>query len=228
MNLPGIDASTTNKILRYEIGSNLGSLNFSSSFSQNNAGAILSTKYKRDTTVFSNLSEANDTISNLIDTLYYTSSILYDTGAVLENRIGVPDSTGIILKGTILSDTISIFPVSKNYWGYIQSADSLNITDSLLLGKDTSINNKGLSDFASSPYKSSFSIPIAGGEKYIYYAYPATYPDLTSVMVGPFESVDAFTKIERNVINAQGYSQAYKIYVSINNFSDKVEKIIIN
>jgi hypothetical protein len=96
------------------------------------------------------------------------------------------------------------------------------------LGRDTTVNNKGFSDFASSPSKSSFSIPIAGGEKYIYYAYPAKFPDLTSVMVGPFESVDAFTKIIRIVVNAEGYSQPYKIYVSINNFSDKVEKIIIN
>ena len=227
LNLPGIDASTTNKILRYEIGSNLGSLNFSSSFSQNNAGPRETTTYKKNASNFIR-TDSTDIVSNLTDTLYYTSTILYDTGAVLENRIGVSDSTGIILKGTIISDTISIFPISKNYWGYLQSADSLNITDSLLLGKDETINNKGLSDFASSPYKSSFSIPIAGGEKYIYYAYPASYPDLTSVMVGPFESVDAFTKIVRNVINAQGHSQAYKIYVSINNFSDKVEKIIIN
>ena len=223
-----IVASSTNKILRYEIGKNLGSLKFSSNFVQKNAGAVLSTKYKRDTTVFSNLSEGTDTISNLTDTLYYTSSILYDSGAILTNRIGDLDSTGRINRGTIISDSISIFPVSNNYWGYLQNADSLNITDSLLLGKDTTVNNKGFFEFASSPSKSSFSIPIAGGEKYIYYAYPAKYPDLTSVMVGPFESVDAFTKIIRNVVNAQGYSQPYKIYVSANNFSDKVEKIIIN
>ena len=227
LNLPGIDASTTNKILRYEIGSNLGSLNFSSSFSQNNAGPRETTTYKKNASNFIR-TDSTDIVSNLTDTLYYTSTIAYDSGAILTNRIGDLDTLGRINRGTILSDTISIFPVSKNYWGYFQSADSLNITDSLLLGKDTSINNKGFSDFASSPYKSSFSIPIAGGEKYIYYAYPATYPDLTSVMVGPFESVDAFTKIVRNVINEQGHSQAYKIYVSINNFSDKVEKIIVN
>ncbi len=223
-----IAASSTNKSLRYEIGKNLGSLKFSSNFVQNNAGAILSTQYKRDTTVFSNLSEGTDSISNLTDTLYYTSTIAYDLGAILTNRIGILDTVGRINRGTILSDTISIFPVSKNYWGYLQNADSLSISDSLLLGRDTTINNKGFSDFASSPSKTSFSIPIAGGEKYIFYAYPASYPDLTSVMVGPFESVDAFNKIIRNVVNAQGFSQPYKIYVSINNFSDKVEKIIVN
>ena len=47
-------------------------------------------------------------------------------------------------------------------------------------------------------------------------------------MVGPFESIDAFEKTQRNITNSQGYSQLYKIYVSINNFSDKVEKIVIN
>ena len=227
LNLPTISASSKNKTLRYEIGTNLGNLNFSSNFTQNNAGARITTTYKKNASNFIR-TDSTDIVSNLIDTLNYTVTILYDSGAILTNRIGELDTVGRINRGTILSDTISIFPVSKNYWGYLQNADSLNITDSLLLGRDTTINNKGFSDFASSPSKSSFSIPIAGGEKYIFYAYPAAYPDLTSVMVGPFESVDAFTKIIRNVVNAQGYSQPYKIYVSINNFSDKVEKIIIN
>ena len=222
-----IAASSTNKSLRYEIGKNLGSLQFSSNFEQNNAGPRLTTTFKKNASNFIR-TDSTDIISNLTDTLYYTSTIAYDSGAILTNRIGILDTVGRINRGTILSDTISIFPVSKNYWGYLQNADSLNITDSLLLGRDTTVNNKGFSDFASSPSKSSFSIPIAGGEKYIYYAYPAKFPDLTSVMVGPFESLDAFTKIIRNVVNAEGYSQPYKIYVSINNFSDKVEKIIIN
>jgi len=222
--LPTIDESTTNKILRYEIGDSLGVLEFSSYFIQNNAGERKTTTYKQNGL---NFSDSTVNITALTDTLYYTSSILYDTGAVLINRIGVSDSTGIILKGTIVSDTISIFPISKNYWGYSLYADTLNISDSLMLGLD-STSGKGFSDFANSASKTSFTIPITGGENYIYYAYPAFYPDLTSIMVGPFESIDAFTKIIRNVKNAQNYTQAYKIYVSINNFSDKVEKIVIN
>ena len=225
--IDAIDASSTNKSLRYEIGKNLGSLKFSSNFVQNNAGLRVTTTFKKNSTNFIR-TDSTDIISNLTDTLYYTSTILYDSGAILTNRIGVLDTVGRINRGTIISDSISIFPVSNNYWGYLQNADPSYITDSILLGKDTSINNKGFSEFASSPAKSSFSIPIAGGEKYIYYAYPAKFPDITSVMVGPFESIDAFTKIIRNVVNAQGYSQSYKIYVSTNNFSDKVEKIIIS
>ena len=225
--IDAIDASSTNKSLRYEIGKNLGSLKFSSNFVQNNAGLRVTTTFKKNSTNFIR-TDSTDIISNLTDTLYYTSTILYDSGAILTNRIGVLDTVGRINRGTIISDSISIFPVSNNYWGYLQNADPSYITDSILLGKDTSINNKGFSEFASSPAKSSFSIPIAGGEKYIYYAYPAKFPDITSVMVGPFESIDAFTKIIRNVVNAQGYSQSYKIYVSTNNFLDKVEKIIIS
>ena len=225
--LPTIDETTTDKVLRYEIGDTLGLLQFSSNFIQNNAGERITTTYKQNGLNFSSYPDSTVNITALTDTLYYTSSILYDTGAVLINRIGVTDSTGIILKGTIVSDTISIIPISKNYWGYSLYADTLNISDSLMLGLD-STSGKGFSDFANSASKTSFTIPITGGENYIYYAYPASYPDLTSIMVGPFESVDAFTKIIRNVVNAQGYTQAYKIYVSINNFSDKVEKIVIN
>ena len=177
-----IDASSTNKTLRYEIGDSLGVLQFSSNFIQNNAGERETTTYKQNGIIFSSHPDSTVRITALTDTLYYTSTILYDTGAVLTNRIGVLDST----------------------------------------------SGKGFSDFANSASKTSFTIPITGGENYIYYAYPAFYPDLTSIMVGPFESIDAFAKIIRNVVNAQGYSQAYKIYVSINNFSDKVEKIVIN
>jgi hypothetical protein len=145
--LPTISASSTNKSLRYEIGTNLGNLNFSSAFSQNNAGPRVTTTYKKNTSNFIR-TDSTDIVSNLTDTLYYTSTILYDSGAVLMNRIGELDTVGRINRGTILSDTISIFPVSKNYWGYFQNADSLSISDSLLLGRDTTINNKGFSDFS--------------------------------------------------------------------------------
>lgn len=222
--LPTIDSSTKNKILRYEIGFPIGDLHLSSSFTQNNAGVRLTTTYRRNSSIFS---DSTDRVSILTDTLYYTSSIFYDSGAILKNRIGNLDTIGRVTRGTINSDTISIFPFSKTYWGNSLYSDTINITDSLLLGLDTS-RGFGYSDTAYSAAKTNFNIPVYGGEKYIYYAYPAIYPDLTSIMVGPFESLDAFTKYEKNVVNAQGYRVSYKIYISINNFSDKVEKIVIN
>ena len=222
--LPEIDVNSTSKILEYEIGKDLGTINLSSNFVQNDAGSVNSIVYMKNGTI---ITDSSDIVSALDTTILYTSTYAYDSGMTKVNRIGSLDSTGKILAGTITSDTITIKPIAKNYWGYSLYADSTNISDSLMLGID-STSGKGFSDFANSASKTSFTIPITGGENYIYYAYPAFYPDLTSIMVGPFESIDAFTKIIRNVKNAQNYTQAYKIYVSINNFSDKVEKIVIN
>ena len=63
--MPSIDASSTNKSLRYEIGTNLGNLSFSSSFSQNNAGARITTTYKKNATNFIR-TDSTENISNLI------------------------------------------------------------------------------------------------------------------------------------------------------------------
>jgi hypothetical protein len=217
--LPSVDSSTTFKELTFEIGANIGTVNFSSKYAQNDAGSISSQVYKKNGV---DLGGSSDNISSLISILRYTSVINYNTGPTKINRIGNLDTTGRILANSVISDTIILKPISKNYWG---SSDSINISNVEFLGTDTIINNSG---FATSATKGTFNIIITSGEKYIYYAYPATYPDLTSIMVGPFESIDAFEKTERNITNSQGYSQLYKIYVSINNFSDKVEKIIIN
>ena len=217
--LPKIDSSTTFKELTYEIGSNIGTINFSSKYVQNDAGSIISQVYKKNGI---DLGGSSDNIISLISILKYTSVINYNTGPTKFNRIGNLDTTGRILANALLSDTIILKPISKNYWG---SSDSINIANAQFIGTDTTVNNSGL---ATSAAKGSFNITITSGEKYIYYAYPASYPDLTSIMVGPFESIDAFEKTQRNITNSQGYSQLYKIYVSINNFSDKVEKIVIN
>ena len=218
LDLPKIDINTTSKTLEYEIGSNLGRINLSSKFIQNDAGRVLSIIYKKNGV---NITDSSDIISSLDSTLFYTSTYFFDSGLTKMNRIGYFDTTGKVLAGSILSDSITIKPLPKSYWGY---SDSANIVDAQLKGTDTTINNSG---FARSQAKSSFNISLSGGEKYIYYAYPASYPNLYSVMVGPFESIDAFTKVTRSVVNAQGYVQLYNIYVSINNFSDKVEKIEI-
>lgn len=93
---------------------------------------------------------------------------------------------------------------------------------------DTPTNVEILANFAmlsSTNDRTSFSIPITGGDHHIYLAAPASYGDLTSIMVGVFESLPAFNKITRNVTNAQGVTTSYYIYVSQNVFSEDVNLI---
>jgi hypothetical protein len=162
----------------------------------------------------------SNTIDALTSTIQYNVVVNYAKGAVKNNSIGVPDSTGIIVAGSTSSVPISFTPLSSNYYGASFSGD---ITDSLILAASS------FHELATSKAKPSFTIPIVTGvEKFIYYAYPQSYGTLSSIVVGPFESIGAFTLIQRNVVNAQGYSQAYNIYVSNNYFTIDVENIVIN
>jgi hypothetical protein len=82
-----------------------------------------------------------------------------------------------------------------------------------------------MNEFATSREKSTFSISVSSGTKYLFYAYPAGYSNLSSLSVGGFESLAAFTPITRIFVNARGYSSSYIIYVSNNNFSSSVDNI---
>ena len=55
--------------------------------------------------------------------------------------------------------------------------------------------------------------------EYIFYAYPSALGNLTSIKIGGFESIDAFNRTSVSLINAQGYSMPYYVYVSQNYFN---------
>ena len=194
----------------FEVGANLGTINLTSTFTQRDAGAITNTKYQKSGT---DLAGTTDIISSLTTPLQYTAVIQYAKGSVKLNNIDVPDSTGIIQAGSITSALTTLFtPAAKKYYG---SSLSNNITDAdLLAGSSEFVSNNA------SILKSSFTIPISGGSKYIYYAYPVkyidnitSYPTSIAIWVGGFESTGSFTKTIKSVTNAQNFTQDYYIYV---------------
>ena len=187
-------------------------INLASTYTQRDAGAVTSTKYQKSGV---DLAGTTDIISSLITPLQYTAVIQYAKGAVKLNNLDVPDSTnGIIQAGTITSGLTTLFiPAAKKYFG---SSSSNVISDADLLA--------GSSEFVASNntsiLKSSFTIPISGGSKYIYYAYPVkyidnitNYPTSVAIWVGGFESTGSFTQGIKSVKNAQNFTQDYYIYV---------------
>ena len=194
----------------FEVGSNLGTVNLTSTFTQRDAGAIISTKYLKSG---SELAGTTDIISALTTPLQYSAVVQYARGSVKLNNIDVPDSTGIIQAGTITSAVTTLFtPAAKKYYG---SSFSNNITDADLLASSSEFVSNNASIL-----KSSFTIPISGGSKYIYYAYPVkyvdnitSYPTSIAIWVGGFESTGSFTKTIKSVTNAQNFTQDYYIYV---------------
>jgi hypothetical protein len=212
--LPTVTIGSSPTATDYEIGSNISGINLSNVFTQNDGGSILTTTYKKNGV---NLGGASDNISNLTAPQTYTVQISYATGAVKQNNLGVNDNVGQINAGQVTSTGITFSPKSKRYWG---TASSTSPTDVEIAA--------ALNEFSTAKSKAGFSINVASGTKYIFYAYPVSYADLSSLSVGGFESLSAFTKITRTFINAQGYSSTYIIYVSNNNFSSSVDNINCN
>jgi hypothetical protein len=112
---------------------------------------------------------------------------------------------------TATSSTTYTFE-SKRYWGQCNTSSP---TDAQILAAAG-----GGSEFSTTRAKSSFSIVITGTSQNFYYAYPASFGNLTSFVVGGFESIGAFTLTTRNLTNASGFTTSYNIYVSNNTFSN--------
>jgi hypothetical protein len=212
--LPSVTIGSNPTATDYEIGSSISGINLSNVFTQNDGGSIVSTTYKKNGV---NLGGASDNITNLTTTQTYTVQISYAAGAVKQNNLGVNDNVGQISAGQVTSTGITFSPKSKRYWGTSSSASP---TDAEITGASN--------EFSTAKSKTGFSINVSSGTKYIFYAYPVGYADLSSLSVGGFESLSAFTKTTRTFINAQGYSSTYIIYVSNNNFSSSVDNINCN
>ncbi len=199
----------------YEIGTNIGTVTLSSSFTQNNAGTATGTTYfKDDVSLGAGVSTNNHGV--LSTSISYSVTVTYGAGTTVKNNnLGTPDATGQIPAGS-KSSSLTISTFANKYWG---SSTSNSINDATLIAGTNENSGKA---------KSTFTVPITGGSKYIFYAYPASLGALSSISVEGFGSLDAFTLTTRNVTNASGHSQSYNIYISNNNFASSVNNIIIN
>jgi hypothetical protein len=206
----------SDKSASYEIGTNIGTVTLSSSFSQNNGGAATSGTYFKNS---GSLGEEVNTNNHgvLSTSISYSVTVTYGAGTVvLNDNLGNPDATGQIAAGST-SSSLTISPFANKYFG---TSTSNSVDDATL--------RAGTNEVASGKAKSNFTIDISSGTKYIFYAYPASLGALSSISVEGFGSLDAFTLTTRNVTNASGYTQSYNIYISNNNFATSVNNIIIN
>lgn len=132
-------------------------------------------------------------------------TLTYNTNATFTNAVTTTDNK------TATASTTYTFQNSR-YWGYTSTSSP---TDANII----SISGGG-TDLVGSRAKTTFSIIITGSTQFIYYAYPASFGNLTSFVVGGFESIGAFTLITRSFTNASGFAESYNIYVSNNTFSN--------
>ena len=198
----------------FEIGSNIVNINLSNYYIKNDGGDVTSTTYYKGGSA---LGSNTDNISSLINPVTYSVIVNYAAGPIRDDNLGKPYPVGQILAGSATSNTITITPFANKYYGSIATNDP---TDAEL--------RAATNENASAKSKSSFTISVSGGSKYIFYAYPTTLGPLSSIYAGGLESIGAFTLTTRNVTNASGYTQSYNIYTSNNSTSSSVSNIIIN
>src|SRR5690606_7378270 len=103
----------------FEFGRNLGTITLSSTFTQNDAGALISTTYSRNGTP---LGANTDVISNLTAPVTYTVTKTYAQGPVKNNNMGDADPSGQVPAGSVTS-TITYTPVASRYYGFVSSTN---------------------------------------------------------------------------------------------------------
>ena len=146
---------SSDKSASYEIGTNIGTVTLSKSFTQNNGGSLLSTTYYKD-----NVSLGTGVSTNnhgvLSTSISYSVTVTYGVGTtVLNNNLGTPDATGQIPAGS-KSSSLTISPFAYKYWG---TSSSTSITDATLRAGTNEASGKA---------KSSFTIPILVANQYIF------------------------------------------------------------
>jgi hypothetical protein len=204
----------SNKSSSYEIGSNLGTVTLSNTYTQRNGGEVATTTYFQGLVA---LKTNTVEISSLTSPVSFSVRVDYNKGPILKDNLGNDYPTGQILAGSVTSSNLTITPFANKYYG---TSETNAPTDADIIGQSK--------EQATSKAKATFTINVSGGSKYAFYAYPATLGLLSSINVGGIESIDAFTLTTKNVINGSGFSQSYHIYTSNNSTSSSVSNITIN
>lgn len=185
----------------YEIGTNLGSINLGSTFTQNDAGNLTATTYYNNGTA---LGGNTFTINSLTQNINISVNATYNTGACKLNNLGNTDCYGQITAGAVIA--------ANNYYiGYSYYIG----TSATLTPTDVEIKAATIA-FSGSKSKSNVNITVSGNA-YVFYAYPSAQGSLTRVYntLGDFTlDGNGWLLSTRNGFNnAVGYNVPLNIYV---------------
>jgi hypothetical protein len=204
----------------YEIGYDPGVVTLNSTFNKNDGGNAASTIfYKGGTPLVANTNSPGPITS----TVSYSVTVNYAAGTATKNdNLGTPYPNTINAGST--SNSLSFSSFSKRYWGGISVPfNTTTIYEIINFNPLTTSTSDG-----SGGSKSKTTDVNITGTQYAYYAYPASNPDLTSIIYNNFESINTFTKTIVQIKNAQGYTQNYKVYISNDSFSSTLNSVTFN
>lgn len=205
-----------------EVGVLISSIVFTPSFAQNDAGQPINFVFNEDGSPIFTQSGSPVAIQDITksglqminDSFQYQAQITYEQGAVKNDNLGDSDPTGQILAGTISSNIITFTGLYPFLVGMVNvpGLTGTNFYSDPNLTKIT--NTNGIVG------QGNKNVLLNGTNKYITFAYPSLYPDLSSVLdqngfeilSGTFGNFTLVT-VESVGLN-QNYTREYKVYQS--------------
>lgn len=203
---PTASISSTPSAGSYEYGTNLGTITLSSSFNQNDGGAIGATTYYKNGTA---LGGNTDVVTTLTSTVSYYVNKTYSAGACKTNNLGQVDCTGQIQAGSVNSGSITFSSYHKRYLGFASSALNSDGTPT-----DADVQAAMYKDNSGTSASTSQTLAQQSSDKYLFFV--TTVP-VTSITINGFPSTASFNmNISRTFVNAAGGSYTYYFCVSKN------------
>lgn len=212
---PSNSISASPSFGNYEIGTNLGTITLSHSYTQNDGGSETATTYYQNSVA---LGGNTTTITSLTTTQTFYVNSAYGTGACKNNNCGQLDCTGQILAGSVNSSVNGYTPYYKRYWGVCVGTTPTNTEILTATG--------GGSEFATTFTKGAFNVSVPNGSYYhVFYVYLSSWGSISQIkdnngldITGIF--VNGSSPVTITVTNAQGNSFTAKAYVSSNTYTN--------
>lgn len=136
-------------------------------------------------------------------------TLTWNTNTTYTNTVTTTD-------GKTASASTSFTFLPKRYWGR---------TANLAADASDILASAGGSNALASSRAGTFTITASGSNR-VFYAYPSSWGDLTSIFVGGLDSTSSFAKSVISFTNASGYTQNYNVYTSINETAGNVTAVI--
>lgn len=194
-----------------EIGSTVVPV-LSSTFRQNDAGALISYKlYQDDVLQYSDssITKFTDSAVKLLTATTYRAEVAYDNGPIKQNNMGIDDPTGRIMAGTIQS-SLTITP-KRGYWGFSATENTPPVSDF--------IRNKNITGLGPGN-ETQIKVVASATDRMVVFAYPATLRDCKKIRYEELNddgNKTAFTQITLSIPDASktGNYIDYRVYYYI-------------
>lgn len=203
---------TTSSAAAVEVGTEFTPA-LSATFTKNDAGALTELAIYQDGVTNAIVSSptspasASPNVTTPEGTVSFYAKATYAEGAVKNDNLGDASPSGHIAAGSINSSKVTFTGKRNTFYGTgAGNLPELNSAFVRGLGKNVLGASSG----------TVFSVPVAVGQQYVAFAYPATLRDVSQVMYVETNDTGAASKFTKSTVSVEGANGAkainYKVY----------------